>query len=131
MIATLLAAALSVQPELVRATVPRGNGARVQAIAKGQGDKDWPFVADGGKLVCVPALPQPVVFFMPDGDGISRPFLLDVNPYWMLLYDMGLKNVLLPYDKPEELIRRIAPFVAMGHTLCEQKKSPTVPGGEL
>ena len=134
MIATLLVAGLALQAQPVGWFVPDEKDVHFQVIAKVDGEKDWPFVAERGRLVCVSMTPGPAVMFVPDGEGDDeRPLILDVNPYGMLINNMGrTKPGLLPYGgKLEELIRRVAPFVAMGHMLCKQKDGPAVPGSEL
>jgi hypothetical protein len=132
MIGALLAVAIAGQPVPAGWFEPGMEDVHFQTIKKSEGEKDWPFVASSGKLLCVSMVPGPVVAFIADGSAEKdRPLLLDANPYNMMIQNWGLKNVLLPYDKPEELIKRIAPFVAMGHMLCKQKNGPGVPGGEL
>ncbi|CAN7687376.1 hypothetical protein [Rhizobium sp. LjRoot254] len=130
MIGALPAAGLMIQP--AGFVVPDASDVRFQAISRANGEKDWPFVADSGKLACVRMFPGPVVVFIPDGAAAKdRGVILDANPYAMMINNWGVKNVLLPYDKPEELIRRIAPFVAQGRMLCKHNDGPVVPGAEL
>ena len=134
MIATLLVAGLALQAQPVGGLIPDEKDLHFQVITKADGEKDWPFVAARGKLVCISLISGPAVMFVPDGKGDDeQPLMLDVNPYGMVINNMGMKkSALLPYGgKLEELIRRVAPFVAMGHMLCKQKDGPAVPGSEL
>lgn len=131
MIGALVALGLAFQSQPAGWLEPESKDFRVQAIKKADGEKDWPFVATSGKLVCVPHWDDKLVMFVPDsGPDLDRGFLLHMNLFAMWSNNIGLKGVLLPYKTPEELIKRIAPFVAMGQMLCKQDKGP-VPGGEL
>ena len=130
MIGVVLAASVMLQP--VGTFVPDASDVRMQKIARVEGESGWPFVADRGTLACVRAFPKSVVLFVPDGSQEDeRGVLLDANPYAMMINNWGMKNVLLPYKTPEELIKRIAPFVAQGLMLCKQEDGPVVPGAEL
>jgi hypothetical protein len=128
-----LAAFLLMQPVPVDLLGLDEEDFRFQTIERQRGEKDWPFVAGKGQLGCVMTLGQKSVFFIPDGrDDLNRAFLLDVNLLGMAIQNIGMKDVLAPYKTPEELIARIAPFVAQGRMLCDQKDSPViVPGAEL
>jgi hypothetical protein len=130
MIGTLLAAGLMIQP--ASGIFPDASDVRIQTIAKADGETGWPFVAKSGKLICVRMFPKSAVAFIPDeGPGTKDGVILDVNPYAMMMNNWAAKKPLLPYDTPEELIKRIAPFVAQGLMLCKQDNGPVVPGAEL
>ncbi|MGV3552305.1 hypothetical protein [Rhizobium sp.] len=126
-----LAATMLLEP--VAWPFPDEKDVRLQDIQRQPGEKDWPFVADKGRLACVEVLGEKTIFFVPDGhDGTEKILNLDVNVFNMAIQNIGVKDVLAPYATPEELIARIAPFVAQGQMLCEQKDSPIlVPGSEL
>jgi hypothetical protein len=101
-------------------------------IRKAEGEKDWPFVDNEGRLACVTSLGQTLVYFFPTSAGKQKgEVVLDVNPISVVTQYIGRKDVFLPAKSPEELIKRIAPFVAMGQMLCKQNKGPVVPGSEL
>ena len=119
-----------VQP--VNELFPTPGDFRFQPIRKTEGEKDWPFVREEGRLACVMSLGKPIVYFFPPYDGTKqRPFVLSVNLVEMGLTNFGMSGVLTPYDSYEELITRIAPFIAMGQMLCKYKDGPVVPGSEL
>jgi len=129
----VLAAAMLMQPMPADWLPLDAEDFRFQSIERQIGEKDWPFLAKKGRLGCFMSLWEKTVFFIPDGrDDLNRAFLLDVNLLSMAIQNMGMKDVLAPYKTPEELIARIAPFVAQGRMLCDQKDSPViVPGAEL
>jgi hypothetical protein len=130
MMGMLLAASLSLQP--AGWLEPDASDFHIQVITKAEGEQDWPFVATSGKLACVQHWDDKLVMFIPDGrPDLDRGFLLHMNLFAMWTNNIGLKDVLVAYKTPEELIRKIAPFVAMGHMLCKQNKGPIIPGGEL
>ena len=130
-VAALLITLQAAQP--VNDLIPQPSDVRFQKIRKAAGEKDWPFVLEEGVLSCVLSAGRPQVYFFRPLEGkFQRPFLLDVNLLSMGIVNLGMQGVLAPYDDPEQLIARIAPFVAQGHMLCEQKDSPVfVPGSEL
>ena len=112
--------------------LPEKGDFRLQKIQKVEGEQDWPFVANDGTLLCATIMGQPKVYFVPSAPfHHNRALILDVNAFAMILSNIGMNDALAPYKTPEELIRRIAPFVAMGNLLCKQKNGPNVPGGEL
>jgi hypothetical protein len=130
MLGMLVAVGLTLQP--AGWLEPGIDEFRVQPIQKIEAEGGWPFVATSGKLVCVPFWDDKLVYFVPDGrEDLDRGFALNANIFAMWGSNIGLTDVLLPYKTPEELITRIAPFVAMGHMLCKQNKGPMIPGGEL
>lgn len=133
MVGATLTAVMLMQPVPVDMLGSDGDDFRFQSIERQKGEKDWPFVADKGQLGCFMSLGEKAVVFIPEGrDDLNRAFFLDVNLLNMAVQNLGMKDVLAPYKSPEELIARIAPFVAQGQMLCKQKDSPViVPGAEL
>lgn len=133
MIGAAVASLLSLQPAIpVRHFLPGPGDVRFQAIRRVKGERDWPFIADEGRLACVMSMGHPVVMFLPSADGEKhRPFLLDYNLYNMMFINIGITDVLRPYDKPEELAERLAGFVTQGQMLCKYNDGPVVPGSEL
>jgi hypothetical protein len=130
MIGTLLATGLIIQS--AGGPLPVASSLGELAIAKADSRDSWPFVARSGKLVCMPRIPRPAVFFYPDeGPATKNGILLDFNPYGLMLNNWTTGKPLLPYSSPEELNKRIAPFIAQGLELCRNNDSPVVPGAEL
>ena len=130
----VLAAAMLMQPVQAGWLFPEAKDVRIQPIQRQAGEVNWPFVADKGRLACVESVGEKMVFFIPGGieEKVGKILYLDANLMVMAIQNIGVKDVLAPYETPEELITRIAPFVAQGHMLCKQKNSPIlVPGSEL
>ena len=129
MIGALLAAGLTIQPA-------SGSQAdvftvREKAIAKTEDESGWPFVAKSGKLACMPWTPRPGIFFYPDeGPAKETGIVLDFNPYGLMLNNWTTGKPLLPYGSPEELNRRIAPYIAKGLALCEKQEGRVAPDSE-
>lgn len=111
--------------------LPETGDFRRQEIQRAEGERDWPFVAQSGTLACAMIMGQPKVYFVPVAFAHKRGLLLDVNIFAMVLTNVGVNDAFTPYKTEEELIRRIAPFVAMGQMLCKQPAGPVVPGNEL
>ncbi len=112
--------------------IPSPDDFRRQAIHKASGELEWPFVADSGTLMCIEILARPYVYFAPDDDeDRARVYNLDVDVLSMAMTNLGTTGVLLPYDEPQQLIKRIAPFVTMGQRLCNQQPGSDISGSEL
>jgi hypothetical protein len=127
---SLMIVAANVQT--VAETWQETTGLRIQRIQKVTGEKEWPFYAEAGRLFCIPMLGRPYVYFLPDGKyDHRRLFLLDTDMFQMTLVNFGMTDVMLPASQPAEIVKRIAPFVAMGHMLCKQKSGSNLPSGEL
>lgn len=128
-----LAAALLMQPFPAGLLVPDIDDFRFQRIERQKGEKNWPFLAEKGLLGCVWWIDERMVVFVPEGTRVdpALAFVLDVNLIKMAIANIAAENVLAPYASPEELIARIAPFVAQGHMLCKHNEGPVVPGAEL
>lgn len=104
----------------------------MQHIVRQAGEKDWPFIADGGRLICNETLGKKRVYFMPDGRKEFRYFiLLDTNMFQMTVVNFGKNDVLVPMAKASEIVERIRPFVEQGKMLCKHNEGPVVPGSEL
>lgn len=133
MIGALLAAGLMAQPAVpVSDFFPRTEDVRLQKIHRVEGEKDWPFVADDGELACVMSMGRPVVMFIPaTSHGGHRPYVLDFNVFNMVMFNIGMTDVLRHVDKPEDIIPRIARFVIQGQMLCKYNDGQVVPGSEL
>jgi hypothetical protein len=68
---------------------------------------------------------------MPEETDSARAFNLDVDIFSMSMVNLGMTNILAPYDDTTQLIHRIAPFVTMGQRLCDQDPGTFVTGPEL
>lgn len=105
---------------------------RRQAIHKTNGEKNWPFVADKGTLLCIKLLGELHVYFAPDdGETRNRVFNIDVDLMKMAMVNLGMTGVLRPFEKPEDLLKRLVPFVTMGQRLCNQQAGTSISGTEL
>ena len=110
---------------------PQPGDVRLQKIRKSAQEKEWPFVAESGMLSCVRLLGDRVVYFIPDEPAASRPFNIDIDLMSMSMVNLGMTNVLAPYDDFGQLVRRLASFVTMGRRLCDQDPGTVVTGPEL
>lgn len=108
-------------------------------ISKAGTEHEWPFSVDEGELKCfIFAGSRMVLFTEPDLndpdwfiEGIPyempRSVIVSTNPLeiFAALEDADL---FLPFDSDfAVLIRRLAPFVAMGQALCEELLPPNPP----
>lgn len=94
---------------------------------------EWPFSIDSGSLTCVLLDGQRVVIFSepwPDTpieelDVMKPPrsVIVSVN-VMMLLASIEDRSLYLPFDSLETLIKRLAPFEAMGSALCKNAATP-------
>jgi len=111
---------------------PEGGDFRMQVIHKAKDEAEWPFVADGGTLICAKVLNKPGVFFVPERKPeATRAFVLDTDLFAMGMVNMGMTDVLKPYGSLEALLKRITPFVIMGRRLCAQPPGTSLSGSEL
>jgi hypothetical protein len=111
--------------------IPGPGDFRFQKIQKAAHEKEWPFVAHSGMLSCIKMFGQRAVYFTPDETDVVRAFNLDVDIFSMSMVNLGMTNILAPYDDTKQLIYRIAPFVTMGQRLCDQDPGTFVTGPEL
>jgi hypothetical protein len=111
--------------------IPGPGDFRFQKIQKAAHEKEWPFVAQSGMLSCIKMLGQRAVYFTPDETDSIRAFNIDVDIFSMSMVNLGMTNILAPYDDTTQLIHRIAPFVTMGQRLCDQDPGTFVTGPEL
>lgn len=113
--------------------LPSDTDFRTQWIERGPGEEKWPFAAQSGCLMCAWLMGRPAVYFVPDTpefrDEESEDFpvlIISVDPFEILLSNAGQGDQFLPIATIEEKIARMAPYVALGHALCEQPR-----GGQL
>jgi hypothetical protein len=111
--------------------IPEAGDFRFQSIRKAANEKEWPFKATSGKLVCTKVLGKKAVYFIPQDVEQVRAFHIDIDLFSMSLINLGLTGILAPYANPEQLVQRIAPFVTMGQRLCDQEPGTVVPDTEL
>ena len=117
---------------------PESTDFRTQWIARGPGEQNWPFTEKSGCLMCAWLLGEPAVYFVPDTPEFlaenSEDFpilILAVHPLEILLSNAGHNNQFVPMATIEEKIKRLAPFVAMGHALCNQPRGGQIGPAEL
>ncbi|WP_411033488.1 hypothetical protein [Shinella sp. BYT-45] len=111
--------------------IPGAGDFRFQTIRKAAGEENWPFIAESGMLGCAKVLGEPTVYFIPDEADLTRAFHIDVNLFAMSITNLGVPDVLAPYDDNAQLLRRLVPFVTMGQRLCDQDPGTHVTGPEL
>ena len=111
---------------------------RSQWIEKKPGETNWPFKASAGCLTCAWLMGAPAVYFVPDTPeyrddaAVDFPVLIiSVDPFEILLSNAGQSDQFVPIATIEEKIKRLAPFVAMGHALCNQPRGDQIGPAEL
>ena len=110
---------------------PEAEDFRFQTIRKAAGEKNWPFIAKSGMLGCAKVFGEPTVYFVPDETDLTRAFHIDINLFAMSLTNVGVPDVLAPYDDTAQLLYRLVPFVTMGQRLCDQEPGTLVTEPEL
>lgn len=119
--------------------MPSAEEVRIQPIARTDNETAWPFSIDSGNLTCVWSGGQKIVFFFEprpgdqdeDEDFDPRGVLLSVNPLELTIGNMAASDLFASVGTIEERIRLVAPFAAMGGTLCDQPAGSHVGYGEL
>lgn len=97
------------------------------ALRRGETAYEWPFSVDEGKLTCVEYGGRQTVIFtepwrtdvpqQPGNMTLPRSVIVSVDPF-ALLASREDRDLYLPFDSLETLIRRLAPFETMGRALC-------------
>jgi hypothetical protein len=100
-------------------------------IRKAETEHEWAFSIDEGTLTCVPLGQDRFVFFAeiltPEEMGeigdmkLPRSVVVTTNPF-ALLATVEDRELYAPWDSLETLVRRLAPFAAMGAKLCDGQK---------
>jgi len=100
-------------------------------IRKADTQHEWAFSIDEGTLTCVPLGADRFVFFgeilTPEEMGeignmkLPRSVAVTTNPI-ALLATIEDKELYAPWDSLETLVKRLAPFEAMGAKLCDGQK---------
>lgn len=102
-------------------------------LARGDHPHEWPFSVDTGTLSCTAIGGQRVVIFsepwrtdVPQEFGnmtLPRSVIVSANPFG-LLASAEDRSLYLPFDTLETLIKRLAPYEAIGTRLCETAPAP-------
>jgi hypothetical protein len=108
------------------AAIPAGVFPEI-TIRKGEAPHEWPFSVNEGKLTCVEyGGRQTVIFTEPWRTDVPQEFgnmtpprsvIVSVDPF-ALLASHEDRDLYLPFDSLETLIKRLAPFETMGRALC-------------
>lgn len=114
----------------VGSIIPEPDDFRFQSIRKAAGEQNWPFVAESGMLGCTKMLGERVVYFIP-GEDTERAYNIDINLFAMSVANVGITDVLAPYEDSAQLLYRLVPFVTMGQRLCDQEPGTLVTEPEL
>ncbi|AOF88733.1 hypothetical protein [Sinorhizobium sp. RAC02] len=114
----------------VSSIIPEPDDFRFQTIHKAAGEQNWPFIAESGMLGCAKMLGERLVYFIP-GEDVERAYHIDINLFAMSMANIGITDVLAPYDNTAQLLHRIVPFVTMGQRLCDQEPGTHVTEPEL
>ena len=127
----MLAATLAVTTSfLLAASAPSGMFPEI-VIRKAETEHEWAFSIEEGTLTCVQVAADRFVFFgeilTPEEMGeigdmkLPRSVVVTTNPV-ALLATIEDKELYAPWDSLETLVKRLAPFEAMGMKLCEDEK---------
>lgn len=105
-------------------------------IAKATSPHEWPFSVEKGDLTCVQlGQVRGVIFSEPWRTDVPQEFgnmtlprsvIVSANPL-AIFASYEDRSLYAPYDSLETLIRRLAPFEAMGTRLCEAGKTDAAP----
>ena len=97
------------------------------ALRKGETAHEWPFSVDEGKLTCVDYGGRRTVIFtapwrtdvpqVPGNMTLPRSVIVSADLF-ALLASHEDRDLYLPFDSLETLIRRLAPFENLGRALC-------------
>lgn len=138
MIGILTAAVIAAQPLPVVAAQPVAASPQPDCfaemmctipLAKGDHPHEWPFSIAEGELSCVAVGPDRAVFFaeVPEDKGTignitpARQVVVTSNPI-ALLATLDNRALYAPYgDNLETLLKRLAPYLDIGLTICPAK----------
>ena len=139
-IATLLgAAAPAMADERSLFYMPKDNDFRHQSIAKGPNEEKWPFAEKSGQIACAWIMGAQAVYFIPESeiegpaseDDDYRILIVSTNPLEMMISNAANRDLLLPMQSPEEQIKRMAPYYALGLKLCDMQRGTFLGPAEL
>lgn len=113
--------------------IPEARDFRTQKIRRLHGEADWPFTADKGLMLCAPSWQDRLVYFVPEGANGEQqaPLALDYGIAAITLINIGRASAFRPFDNFEQLIKRLAPYIAMGKQLCDQPAGTDLPDNAL
>jgi hypothetical protein len=138
----MLASLQSTSPAMSAGFLPEEKDVRFQVIERQPGEGDWPFLADKGRLACVPSFGMRIVLFYPwaegedavDGFAIDEPqrqgVVVSTDPL-QLWSDAAGKLLLQQNMTIEDKIRRMGPYVTLGKKLCDQPEWTNIGPSEL
>lgn len=112
---------------------------RLQKISRSGNEVEWPFSIDTGTIACVWSAGKKVVTFLeeveaPDDEHEAPPgryVIVSVNPFDLVFLNIANRDLFVPADTVETLIKRVAPFAALGERLCDQPRGTTIGPAEL
>lgn len=114
---------------ILPSAVAAGSTFPEREIARGDVVHEWPFAVDAGTLACVEMGTQRTVLFsepwrtdVPQEFGnmtLPRSVIVSANPI-ALFASYEDRDLYLPYDSLETLVRRLAPYETIGRALCEE-----------
>ena len=119
--------------------VPDASEVRLQAISRSGNEAEWPFSVASGLLACVWSGGRRVVSFIeqpedPDDEHDAPPgrhVIVSANPFELTFLNISSRELFLQADTVETLVKRVAPFEALGLRLCDQTQGSTIGPGEL
>jgi len=119
--------------------MPDASEVRLQAISRTGNEDEWPFSVPSGILACVWSGGRRVVSFIeqsedPDDEHDAPPgrhVIVSANPFELTFLNISSRDLFLPADTVEALIKRVAPFEALGQRLCDQPQGSNIGPGEL
>ncbi len=119
--------------------MPDASEVRLQRISRSGNEADWPFSIETGTLACMWSAGKRVVTFLeeveaPDDEHEAPPgryVVVSVNPFDLVFLNIAYRDLYLPADTVETLIKRVAPFAALGERLCDQPQGTIIGPGEL
>jgi hypothetical protein len=98
-------------------------------IRKVESEHEWAFAIEEGTLTCIAMSGEKYVFFaeIPTAEEMGefgnmklpRSVVVTTNPL-AFLATVENRELYLPFDTLETLIKRLAPFETMGRALCDQ-----------
>ncbi len=139
----VLAATLAIAAPLVLAGerglfhFPGADEVRLQKISRAGNEQEWPFTVSSGYLACVWSAGQRMVMFLEEQTNDEaeaarvRKVFVSVNPFELTLGNMADRDLIVPMDSVETLVKRMAPFAALGERLCDQPQGSQIRQGEL
>jgi hypothetical protein len=119
--------------------LPDASEVRLQTISRSDNEAEWPFSVASGLLACVWSGGRRVVSFIeqpedPDDEHDAAPgrhVIVSANPFELTFLNISSRDLFLPADTVETLVKRVAPFEALGRRLCDQPQGTTIGPGEL